>query len=135
MWDTGILNCDCDVDIFCLHFVFSQPKNQVLDLFKYAWNNHKLSSEGNFTPQQLYVRWMLKRFGSDKPAIRDVFHIEFIDETLFGVDFKGPIPKNQTNNNIQVRCFLISFKTLQSHLEKIILISQNTTTFDTPVLL
>ena len=102
MEDTGLLNPDCDVDTFCLHFVFSQPINQALDSFKRAWNNHKLSSEGNFTPQQLYVKGMLERFGSDEPAVRDVFDRDLIDETLFGVDLEGPIPENRTNNDVQV---------------------------------
>ena len=102
MEDTGILNPDSDVDIFCLHFVFAPSTNQALESFKRSWNNHKLSSEGNFTPQQLYVRGMLERFGSDETAIRDVFDRESIDETLFGVDFEGPIPENRTNNDVQV---------------------------------
>ena len=73
MENTGILNPDNDNDMFCLHFVFTPSISRVLESFKHSWNNHNLSSEGNFTPQQLYVRGMFQRFGTNDPAVRVVF--------------------------------------------------------------
>ena len=63
MENTRILNPSCDNEIFCLHYVFAPLINQALGSFKRSWNNHKLSLEGNFTPQQLYVRGMFERLG------------------------------------------------------------------------
>lgn len=93
MEDTGILTPDHDIDLFCLHVVYTPLINKALEIFKGSWNNHKLSSEGNATPQQLYIRGMLQRFGTDDPAIRDVIDVESIDEnqakTLCFIDTKG----------------------------------------------
>ena len=102
MEDTGILTPDNDVDLFCLHFVYT-PLNKALKTFKRSWNNHKLSSEGNATPQQLYIRGILQRFGTDDPAVRDVIDGESIDENQFGVDSNGPTPENRSNNDVQVQ--------------------------------
>ena len=84
MEDTGILDTDNENDMFCLHFVFTPLMNRALNTFKCSWNNHKLSTEGNLTPQQLYLTGMFQRFGANDPAIRDVFDRNSIDETLFG---------------------------------------------------
>ena len=103
MEDTGILTPDNDIDLFCLHVVYTPLINKALEIFKGSWNNHKLSSEGNATPQQLYIRGMLQRFGTDDPAIRDVIDGESIDENQFGIDWSGPTPENRSNNDVQVR--------------------------------
>ena len=103
MEDTGLLTPDNDVDLFCLHFVYTPLINKALETFKRSWNNHKLSSEANATPQQLYIRGMLQRFGTDDPAVRDVIDGESIDENQFGVDPNGPNPENRSNNDVQVR--------------------------------
>lgn len=76
--------------------------NRALESFKRSWNNHKLSSEGNFTPQQLYIRGMFERFGTDDPAVQDVIDTQPIAETQYGVDLDGPSPENRSNNNVQV---------------------------------
>lgn len=83
MEDTGSLSPDNDLNLFCLHFVYTPLTNKALETFKRSWNNHKLSSEANATPQQLYMRGMLQRFGTDDPAVRDVITGESIDENQF----------------------------------------------------
>lgn len=47
-------------DIFCLHLVFLPlPRiNGLLQEFMESWNNH---CEGNYTPNQLYVRGFLQQ--------------------------------------------------------------------------
>ena len=102
MEDTGILNPDNDYEMFCLHFVFTSMINRALESFKRSWNNHKLSSEGNFTPQQLYIRGMFERFGTDDPAVQDVIDTQPIAEAQYGVDVDGPSPENRSNNDVQV---------------------------------
>ena len=44
-----------EVDIFSLHFVFLPRINKCLYEFQESWNNHRLSSEGNMTPYQLFA--------------------------------------------------------------------------------
>ena len=103
MEDTGILNPDSDNDLFCLHFIYTRMINQALQLFKRSWNNHKLSTEANLTPHQLYIKGMLERFGTNDPATRDVFDDGSIEETRYGVDLGGPTPENRSSNDVQVR--------------------------------
>ena len=103
MEDTGILNPDNDNDMFCLHFIYTPLINQALQLFKRSWNNHKLSTEGNLTPHQLYIKGMLERFGTSDLATRDVFDDDSIEETRYGIDLDGPTPENRSNNDVQVR--------------------------------
>ena len=73
MEDSEILNSENDNHLFSLHFIYIPLINQALQLFKRSWNNHKLSTEGNFTPHQLYIKGMLERFGTNDPATRDEF--------------------------------------------------------------
>lgn len=49
------LNPDNDADIFALHYIFLPRINRALDQFSQAWNNHRLSTENNLTPLQLYT--------------------------------------------------------------------------------
>ena len=102
LWRTLALSPDNDLNLFCLHFVYTPLINKALETFKRLWN-HKLSSEANATPQQLYMRGMLQRFETDDPAVRDVITGESIDENQFRVDPDGPTPKNPSNNDVQVR--------------------------------
>jgi hypothetical protein len=51
---SGHLDADNDTDLFCLHFVFSQVINSVLEEFRLAHNNHSLRTERNSTPLQLF---------------------------------------------------------------------------------
>ena len=55
MEDTGIFSSDSENDMFCLYFIFTPLINQALRLFKCSSNNHKLLTEGNLTPHQLYL--------------------------------------------------------------------------------
>ena len=67
LWRTLALSPDNDLNLFCLHFVYTPLINKALETFKRLWN-HKLSSEANATPQQLYIRGMLQRLGTDDPV-------------------------------------------------------------------
>ncbi len=51
----GVLDPANEVDIFCLHFVFLPRINKSLQDFQGSWNCHRLSSEGNMSPMQLFV--------------------------------------------------------------------------------
>lgn len=52
--DLGELNPDSDLDLFCLHLVYTQKINYALKAFKEGWNNHAISTERNMTPAQLF---------------------------------------------------------------------------------
>ena len=121
MEDTEILNPDNDNDLFCLHFIYTPLINKALQLFKRSWNNHKLSTEGNLTPHQLYIKGMFEHFGTNNPATRNVFNDGSIEETQHAVDLDGPNPENRSSNDVQVRevTFPISAEQ-QSRLQEIV---------------
>ena len=43
-----------EVDLYLLHYVYMPRINKCLTDFKTSWNHHSLSSEGNFSPYQLF---------------------------------------------------------------------------------
>ena len=105
MEDHGIMDANNEQDLFCLHYVFLPRINNSLNLFRSAWNNHRMRTEGNKSPNQLYTQGMLRLFGSNLTAVRDVFDSQpiHVDEEWYGVDeTTGPFPEVQTNNDVQV---------------------------------
>ena len=55
MEQTGQLDVDDAVHMFCLHYVFLPRINHALAVFKDAWNCHPLSTERNLSPLQLWM--------------------------------------------------------------------------------
>ena len=55
MEDNGILDIDNESDIFCLHFVSTDLLQRTLSGFQMAWNNHRLRTEKNMSPNMLYA--------------------------------------------------------------------------------
>ena len=45
--DEGVLDIDNDVDLFCLHHVFTGRIDHALSEFVSSWNHHPLSTEAN----------------------------------------------------------------------------------------
>ena len=50
-----------EVDLFCLHYVFLPHINDTLQTFVESWNNHSLSTENNFIPNQLFIRGAIEQ--------------------------------------------------------------------------
>ena len=57
----GYLDPLNQVDLFWLHYIFLPQINHNLLEFMGSWNHHKLSTEGNRTPYQLFFEGMLYR--------------------------------------------------------------------------
>lgn len=55
MEDNSILNINSTVDLCALHYVFSPIIQKHLDMFRCGWAQHKLRTERNRTPQQLWI--------------------------------------------------------------------------------
>lgn len=71
--NNALLDATSEIDLAALHFVFIPRINNSLEKFKASWNNHKLSTENQKTPNQLYILGMLRLFGSNYTAVRDFF--------------------------------------------------------------
>lgn len=52
----GILDIGNPVHLWSLHLVFLPRLNAALRSFVETWNNHKLSTQQNRSPYQLYIR-------------------------------------------------------------------------------
>ncbi|XP_039599028.1 uncharacterized protein LOC120521524 [Polypterus senegalus] len=59
MEDLRILNPDNNVHIACLHLVYLNEINKRLELFRNGWNMHRIRTEGNRTPEQIWSDGLL----------------------------------------------------------------------------
>lgn len=76
---TGVLNIENETDLFCLHYVYLPRINADLDSFRLAWNSHSISTEGNWSPLQLFTA-----YSYSNPLFTNDDH-DF-DEQLYGVE-------------------------------------------------
>lgn len=65
MEDRCILDSDNDVDLFCLQRVFLPRIQNHLNLFRIGWCNHRLRTEHNRTPHQLWVQGLSNLAGEN----------------------------------------------------------------------
>jgi len=49
------LGADSELDLFALHHVFMPPLRREVEQFVNSWNHHKLRTEQNLTPLQLFI--------------------------------------------------------------------------------
>ena len=78
MEDEGLLDPMDEVDLFCLHFVFLPRINQQLQLFIGAYCRHKLRSEHNHTPMQLWTMGIMAT--TDRTALSEFYGLDEVDE-------------------------------------------------------
>jgi hypothetical protein len=73
MEDENLLDLNDERDIFALHFVFLPVINSRMNEFRMAWNSHRLRTENNRSPEQLWLSGMLKHANSNHSATSDMF--------------------------------------------------------------
>ena len=89
------LDINNNIYLFCLHYVFLLQINQSLKEWKNTWNNHKISTEGNLSPIQLYTQGMIQH---GYRGMED----DNIDPNEYGIDYEGPVPGDDDNTTISV---------------------------------
>ena len=87
---SGILNIENPIDMFALHLVFTRRINKALDDFVAIFNNHRLSTEHNSTPNQIWVNAMLD---DDHPLNANNGMDEPVVDQFYGEDPHGPRPE------------------------------------------
>ena len=117
----NVFNPCNEVHLFCLHLVYLDLINGALNEFCSEWNNHPVTTETNFSPQQLWVRGIvMQRNNSSSTAVQDV-----IDPSNYGVDNDGPVPA-QEDYRVSVPQSPISLSTVQlQYLRNVILASRD----------
>ncbi|XP_034084612.1 uncharacterized protein LOC117554328 isoform X1 [Gymnodraco acuticeps] len=94
----GLLNPDCEVHLYALHWCFVPHIQKHLQFFQQGWNCHRLSTEGNRSPLQLWTR-------HEREAQQEPIHVDI----EFGVDWTGPCAHRQPHvvvPEVQLQCSL-----------------------------
>ena len=95
MESTGLLNVQDPIQLFTLHVVFGPRINDALHEFMEAFNNHKVSTEKNWSPNQMWVNGMMH----PNNPLANPGEIDENPEDLhmYGYDPEGPPPVNEDN--------------------------------------
>lgn len=95
MESTGILNADDPVHLFTLHMVFIPRINKALSDFMEAFNHHKVRTERNWSPYQMWINGMMH---DDNPLSQGQLDEQPSDMELYGYDPQGPSPTESDNH-------------------------------------
>lgn len=91
------------IHLCCLHLVYLPLINSALQQLTSSWNNHPVTSECNYSPRQLWIDGMVRMRNSTCSAVQDGLRgNDFAELHNYVVDEDGPIPRLQTNNNVQI---------------------------------
>lgn len=85
----GLLDPTNDRHIYALHYIYLHRINQSLHAFRDAWNYHKIRTEHNRTPHQLFTRGMLQLQSSGLAAVDFFTEIDH----QYGVEEEGLLPE------------------------------------------
>ena len=89
MEDSGILDVDDEVDLFCLHYIFIPRIRNHLSDFARGWNCHRLSSERNRTPMQIWIQGMFNLSNSNQRSVMEFWEPR-IDASFYLFYFRRP---------------------------------------------
>lgn len=81
--DDGLLSPNDEIDLFALHYCFLPRINTHLKVFCQAYNHHRLRTEGNHSPMQLWLQGMLTT--NDTTAASGVYDFEEMFEVYVHV--------------------------------------------------
>lgn len=94
MEQSGILKLEDEMHMFLLHYVILPRINFCLTEFKDLYNDHRLSSEHNWTPNQIWHNGMLNH---NNPLSLDLLD-EDTEPEFYGEDPSAPFPFSENNN-------------------------------------
>ena len=106
--------------LYCLHLVYLDVINDTLNEFSGEWNNHPITTEANYSPQQLWGRGMILLHDSRSSAVQDV-----VDPSNYGIDESGPVSQRE-DHRIVVPQSAVSLSADQlQHVRSVILASRD----------
>ena len=90
--------------MFALQLVFQPRINNSLNVFKDMFNNHGLSADSGWTPNQIWLNGMLNENNSlSKSGLDDIDA-----DAQYGEDPEGPSPRLNSDNNVVIEPVEIS---------------------------
>jgi len=94
------MNPSNDLHVYALHYIYIPRVNKSLSEFADGWNHHPLRTEKNRSPLAIWTEGFYNFTGaSNGPNLLDMTEA---DSSLYGIDYNGPTPELQTNNNVQI---------------------------------
>lgn len=72
--ESGLLSPSDEIDLFSLHYAFLPRINNHLEIFCQAYNRHRIRTERNHSPMQLWLQGMLST--GDDTAASGVYNFE-----------------------------------------------------------
>ena len=71
MEESGILDASNECHLAALHFVYEKRINESLAMFKAAHSRSPISTEGNQSPEQLWINGLLRNRSSGRRVARE----------------------------------------------------------------
>ncbi|KAL5505178.1 hypothetical protein EMCRGX_G006573 [Ephydatia muelleri] len=102
-----LLNPCNELDLFALHYVYTERINNHIAEWTDAWNRHPISSEGNKSPVQLWTMGMITLIGSGSTIAQELEadNFEHISQNAvesFGIDWEE-LPDEYTVKAVEVQ--------------------------------
>lgn len=97
----GILDPCNEMHLFALHYVFLPRINRNLTAFQEAHTRAPISTEGNSSPEQLWVSGMLRMANSHHTIGQEFRDPQVIDDD-YGIDVDGPVPLEDRDEYVDV---------------------------------
>ncbi len=128
--DLGEYNRDSDVDLFCARKAFLPEINERLRSFQLQWNCHSLSTEGQRTPDQLFISGAMQHARGDLMEAREVLgdDVTNANEIFYGVEDAGIVTDN--NDDILVPTTSVQLSSVQQAQINDVLLENNDFEFD-----
>ena len=99
MKQSDILDIENHVHLFALHLTFLKRINFALTEFQEMYNNHRLSTENGWTPNQ---KWLNGMMDNANPLSANCIDDTISDIENYGADEMGPISIEQSSNNVVI---------------------------------
>ncbi len=96
---SGMLDLDNALHMFILHLVFVPRINFSLEEFMTTFNDHKVRTAGNWSPNQMWLNGMMN---PNNPLSAGEVDEVPEDISIYGDDPQGPSPFEDSENNVVV---------------------------------
>ena len=88
--------------LFCIHLVYIPLIDNAINQFIGQCNNHPLSTQCNFSRNQLWIQGMLHFRNSGYQAVTDVTISKAVNFDHYGIDEEGPVHDLQSDYAVLV---------------------------------
>ena len=95
----GLLDVNNNLHLFILHFVFLPRINFSLKRFMMTFNDHKIRTTGNWSPNQMWINGMMN---PENPLSHGERDSDPEDLCVYGEDPEGPSPFDNSDSNVVV---------------------------------